>query len=192
MSLTNGKTLTSATSGVIITSSHSIQEFTRMQNAGTLNYISSSVAIPEPSPRNHAPLVLCDNIPAAYRGLLLCTSPLAASTEVAIVTPPVFNHRRRWSAGSSLRTRVYAKSDGYCAYCGTPLDHTWEIDHMTPGNSRADVDNLIACCGTCNRIKSNRTVAEFREFINSRPHKYPQYSEHFHFEQTPSLEARQC
>lgn len=50
-----------------------------------------------------------------------------------------------------------------CVYCGATTDLT--VDHATP-MSRGGANhwsNLTTACGTCNRVKGDRTVAEFLE-----------------------------
>lgn len=55
------------------------------------------------------------------------------------------------------------KVDDRCFYCGVALNGGGEVDHKTPisrgGNNLRR--NLTLACRTCNRDKTNKTVAEF-------------------------------
>ena len=79
------------------------------------------------------------------------------------------------------KLRLVSKTDCRCAYCGNllttdpqkilngQLAGAWSIDHMTPikkGGSDNE-DNLILACFSCNQIKRDRTVEEYREWIIS-------------------------
>lgn len=73
------------------------------------------------------------------------------------------------------RQAVLEKSQGRCAYCRAPLTlETLTVDHIKPkssfsGEGEADsIENLCACCKTCNTAKAAMSVKEFRTFVNSR------------------------
>ncbi len=60
-----------------------------------------------------------------------------------------------------LRACVLDRDQGRCLYCGTRDTHL-EIDHVRPRATGSDqVDNLAACCRTCNQAKNNRPVEDF-------------------------------
>ena len=79
------------------------------------------------------------------------------------------------------RRDVYNKYDGHCAYCGTRLSPlNWgkpprgkgddmTIDHIVPtskGGSNT-LENAIPSCHLCNGQKADRSVEEFRSFIEN-------------------------
>ena len=73
------------------------------------------------------------------------------------------------------RQAVLENSQGRCAYCRAPLTlETLTVDHIKPkssfsGEGEADsIENLCACCKTCNTAKAAMSVKEFRTFVNSR------------------------
>lgn len=66
------------------------------------------------------------------------------------------------------RKKIFAKTNGRCAYCGRKLlsHRHWSTDHLTPlsKHGTGKLDNLVACCRSCNSKKGTRTLAEFRLF----------------------------
>jgi hypothetical protein len=74
-----------------------------------------------------------------------------------------------------LRSVVWQKTEGHCAYCGVflqPCETDYKkqmvIDHIVP-RSRGGIDtveNYYASCPPCNGAKGNRTVDEFRLFAS--------------------------
>ena len=59
----------------------------------------------------------------------------------------------RWK---ETRLRVLAR-DGYtCAYCGKEADQVDHVQSRVSGGDMFDMDNLVACCGICNRKKSSK------------------------------------
>lgn len=74
---------------------------------------------------------------------------------------------RDWGGGKSRRKRIAAatrafvmmRDKGLCRYCANPASG---VDHITP-HSRGgsdDVENLVACCVTCNSKKHAKTPEE--------------------------------
>ncbi len=66
---------------------------------------------------------------------------------------------------SRRRRDIFAKCNGCCHYCATPLqlDGHWHVEHMQPralGGSN-DPGNLVAACVPCNLEKRDRTAVEF-------------------------------
>lgn len=79
------------------------------------------------------------------------------------------------------RSKLYAKYDGKCAYCGCDLPPKWHADHIEPiyrgmkfydkekheivSGSRLDLDkieNLNPACPSCNNYKHTLSLEEFR------------------------------
>lgn len=58
---------------------------------------------------------------------------------------------------------MYESQRGLCAYCETPLDGKYHVDHMTPlcrGGTNG-WENLALVCPPCNHHKYTKTVEEF-------------------------------
>lgn len=68
---------------------------------------------------------------------------------------------------SNKRHNVFMKTFYHCAYCGKILIDTDDltIDHKNPKakGGTDEMDNLVGCCKSCNQIKADRTVMEFRK-----------------------------
>jgi 5-methylcytosine-specific restriction endonuclease McrA len=62
----------------------------------------------------------------------------------------------KWTA---LRAIVLVRDEKMCAYCGRKAT---TVDHVIPRSRGGEHDprNLVACCKTCNSVKSNRTPVE--------------------------------
>ena len=76
----------------------------------------------------------------------------------------------RW-ANIPLTRRTLLSRDGYtCQYCGT-TDSPLTIDHIVPRSrgGKSEWTNVVAACGPCNRKKGNRSLAETRMVLRSRP-----------------------
>ena len=71
------------------------------------------------------------------------------------------------------RRNVYELTDGKCFYCGCKLDYnTFHCDHFYPksrGGKRTD--NLVPACQDCNLFKSDMSLEEFRQAIETLPEK---------------------
>jgi len=64
------------------------------------------------------------------------------------------------------RALIFRKTDWKCFYCGTDLGETPTTDHLTPtsrGGSN-NMENTVACCGSCNSRKCNKTLDEYRKW----------------------------
>lgn len=72
----------------------------------------------------------------------------------------------------SLRTSVWEKYAGHCAYCGEPLKLVnMQVDHLVPvysGGSH-DFDNLMPSCSSCNNYKRSHDLETFREYLEAIP-----------------------
>jgi len=75
----------------------------------------------------------------------------------------------QWIVKKKIKGQIFSKTEGHCAYCGQILNpfNEWTIDHKTPqkqgGND--ELENLFPCCKSCNSAKKDRTIEEFREYI---------------------------
>jgi HNH endonuclease len=66
--------------------------------------------------------------------------------------------------------QAFIRDGGRCAYCGKPLLETYGVsktataDHLLPRSTYPErgwnVDNLVAACGECNRIKHHYDASE--------------------------------
>jgi hypothetical protein len=75
--------------------------------------------------------------------------------------------------------RVMKRSGGRCWYCGlkifpntasaSPVNNV-TIDHLIPVSAGGsdDLDNLVACCRTCNSAKCDRDLEWFRHVVAIR------------------------
>lgn len=66
---------------------------------------------------------------------------------------------------------IYQRTGGHCGYCGCILDfESFTADHLIPRSKGGgnELSNLMACCKTCNRSKSSRSVEEFRLVVAAR------------------------
>lgn len=78
---------------------------------------------------------------------------------------------------ASERSKVWAKSDGHCWYCGDELPaRGWHADHMDPvlrTPSRVlrpdnhSIDNIVPACAPCNLYKASYTVEGFRRELEA-------------------------
>jgi 5-methylcytosine-specific restriction endonuclease McrA len=68
---------------------------------------------------------------------------------------------------ANKRHNVFMKTFYHCAYCGKILDKHEDltIDHKNPKakGGTDEMDNLVGCCKSCNQLKADRTVAEFKK-----------------------------
>jgi 5-methylcytosine-specific restriction endonuclease McrA len=72
---------------------------------------------------------------------------------------------KRRSIPEWKRAIVRYKTGGHCFYCARPLKlFGVHVDHAHPvaRGGTNDLENLIASCGHCNRLKQAMTVDEFR------------------------------
>jgi len=70
------------------------------------------------------------------------------------------------------RVDVYKKFNGHCAYCGKEISFdNFHADHIIPKNKGGGnrTDNFYPACHTCNCVKYNMSIDEFREYIFSIP-----------------------
>lgn len=70
------------------------------------------------------------------------------------------------------RVNIYARDGHRCQYCGTRCEiDQLTYDHVTPRSrgGRTTWDNIVSCCVACNARKSNRTPAEAKMALLSKP-----------------------
>ena len=79
--------------------------------------------------------------------------------------PPPWERPKNYYKKRVRKRIILAELDGLCGYCGRNWSTT--IDHKMPQSKggRHEKDNLVGCCQSCNQIKQDRTVEEFRKFI---------------------------
>ncbi len=69
------------------------------------------------------------------------------------------------------REFIYKSQNGRCFYCGCKLDkNDFHLDHIIPksrGGTSQGIDNYVASCPDCNLLKSNRSVDEFRKYLEN-------------------------
>ena len=66
---------------------------------------------------------------------------------------------------SKNRAVVWEKTNGRCWYCGKQTN-PWRdfcIDHVIDGLDT--IENVVPCCSTCNRRKSNKGLDYLRRWI---------------------------
>ena len=78
---------------------------------------------------------------------------------------------------SMIRQRIWGKSGGVCWYCGEDLQSGWHTDHFLPLKRNPDrtmqnpendsFDNLVPSCASCNIMKSDMDIEDFRQLISN-------------------------
>jgi hypothetical protein len=80
--------------------------------------------------------------------------------------------RRRVFISKDTKAAVWAKTGGYCWYCGgemvfgnTSMRSGSHIDHVHPwaDNGHNDLANLVYACSRCNQQKTDDSVEVFRQ-----------------------------
>ena len=78
------------------------------------------------------------------------------------------------------RQRIYAKTNGHCAYCGREIAlQQMQVDHVIPmefydayksiGQDLNDIGNLLPACRSCNNYKHALTLDKFRAALERMP-----------------------
>lgn len=72
------------------------------------------------------------------------------------------SQKMRKNIAKSVRARAYAKTDGWCWYCGRRAVSC--LDHIVPvkDGGTNDYDNLVPSCEQCNLRKGVLSVEGFR------------------------------
>ncbi len=91
---------------------------------------------------------------------------------------PAFRSARCVNLALMIKNRqlsrdVHAKTRGRCWYCGFVLPVAtsgWHIEHQIPASRGGtdDLSNLVPACARCNNRKKNKTVDEYRTFLQQR------------------------
>jgi 5-methylcytosine-specific restriction endonuclease McrA len=65
-----------------------------------------------------------------------------------------------------IRTIVFNKCNGKCAYCGVDLLKGWNVDHIKPQvfGGTNDLENLNPSCKDCNNYKCHSDLEAFRHY----------------------------
>lgn len=88
------------------------------------------------------------------------------------------NYVRKKSNGPRAlsKRKVYERDGHQCGYCGVSLNSkNRTIDHIHPtskGGSKYDYGNVVASCGECNSVKSDRLL---EDLIKNGPHKKDEF-----------------
>jgi hypothetical protein len=71
---------------------------------------------------------------------------------------------------ASKRHNVFMKTFYHCGYCGKVLidNDDLTIDHKNPKakGGTDEMNNLVGCCKSCNQMKADRTVEEYRKELS--------------------------
>jgi len=81
------------------------------------------------------------------------------------------------AGNKSIRGLIKIKYDGRCAYCGVNMENSgFTIDHIEPIKRHLPslergpdtIENMNPCCPSCNTLKSDYSLEEFRHRITDR------------------------
>ena len=69
----------------------------------------------------------------------------------------------------AIRKEIYNITNGRCAYCGCELDfNNFHIEHFIPKSKKGNnFNNLIPSCPTCNLVKGDLLLEDFRKKIEN-------------------------
>ena len=88
----------------------------------------------------------------------------------------IVNKQKETKSFSLKREIVFDKFNGRCAYCGELIDfNDFHIDHIHPRKMGGanDLENYNPACVKCNLEKANRTVEEYRFYLDkTMKHKF--------------------
>ena len=75
----------------------------------------------------------------------------------------------RFPLNTSIRKKVYDKTQGKCWYCGEELTSIWHADHVLPRvlGGTNELSNIVPTCPKCNIDKGTLTLEEFRTKNNT-------------------------
>ena len=80
--------------------------------------------------------------------------------------PPITKPKIIPKEQRASKSKILAKTNGHCIYCGTKLVATknFSIDHVMPRCNDGDntIENLVPACRSCNSAKRTRDLDEFR------------------------------
>ncbi len=84
----------------------------------------------------------------------------------------MYDPPKRRSFSKAVRSEVYAKTNGRCAYCGCEITmRAMQVDHVFPVSMGGtdDARNLLPACRSCNYYKGAETLSIFRRAIERWP-----------------------
>lgn len=83
-----------------------------------------------------------------------------------------YGPKRRLQTKKAVRSALWVHQDGFCWYCGDDLAETEtpHVEHQYPicRGGEDHQDNVVLSCGPCNKQKRNKTVEEYRSFLERR------------------------
>lgn len=97
----------------------------------------------------------CDTV-VDYGKQIKTTNPNFKMMWPAVIVRREYVHRTQRPVLS--KSSLFYRDKGHCAYCGIQLTlDTITRDHVIPMSrgGKDDWDNVVACCPTCNYLKSN-------------------------------------
>jgi uncharacterized metal-binding protein len=76
---------------------------------------------------------------------------------------------KREAIPAELRSQVFEKFGGCCAYCGKTLDR-FHVDHVIPiaKGGIDDICNYFPSCAECNQFKNSFSLEEFRKILEDQ------------------------
>lgn len=82
---------------------------------------------------------------------------------------------KRKAIPKKIRTKVYEKYNGHCAYCGCEMEiGEMQVDHVESlywHGGADDISNYMPACRACNFYKSTFPLEEFRENLKTIPER---------------------
>lgn len=78
----------------------------------------------------------------------------------------------------TVKAMLWEKSGGHCWYCGDELKNGWIIEHVHPRSKGGSyhIDNLVPACRSCNVIKSNKSLDEFKKLLQHKLVNAPKFT----------------
>jgi 5-methylcytosine-specific restriction endonuclease McrA len=88
----------------------------------------------------------------------------------------ITHHKPANQLSKSEKLAIITRSYGLCVYCGAWRD--LGFDHIVPGSRGGsnEIDNLVACCRSCNSLKCHREVEYMRHHLALRHLGWPKMS----------------
>lgn len=85
----------------------------------------------------------------------------------------------------AVKIELHRETDGHCWYCGSELvvytrssTNRFSVDHIIPQRKGGTdhINNLLACCLSCNTEKKDRTLEEYRAYLTRKNNGVPLFS----------------
>lgn len=94
-----------------------------------------------------------------------CPPEMTAVLQRGNKSPSTKNHRVKYAAKKTARTRLHEAQDGRCYYCGRLVSlGAFSTDHITPRcRGGKGPSNTVGSCKSCNNAKGSMTLTEFLE-----------------------------